>query len=1206
MNNGPFAGRDANINVFVGGDFNVTGSAAEAEGRVVTLGNFSQNKAAGGSAVYNVGIAGVGSRVPPPDGSDFLAAGGNVTVAQGQRLIAEGGVVRHAGTVSGTVEGTVVQDPQAVAAYTPLRGQLQAASECYAGIGAPRPATGTAVNQSFQTLFTGDGTSALQVFNVDFDLTTSGGAQQGIAFQNIPANATVLVNLTGAARTVSTFSGGLDDNDPLNQLRERLLWNVPTAGSVTFTGTGQFQGSILVGNPASTTTVNMPGLNGRFFSTGTLNHTSGGSGGTGTEIHAYPFNGDLPECGTPTPTASTSVTKVDSDTAQPLAGAVFQLWRESNGVAGLQTDGADPDTKVGAPCTTPANGQCSVTGLPLDTYYWQETAAPPGYDLPAQPVTQVDLTTDGQNAAVTVRDTRTTVMATASTSVTKTDAATNAPLAGAVFQLWHETNGVTGLQTTGANPDTAVGPPCTTPANGQCSATGLALGTYYWQETAAPPGYDLPAQNVSTVVLGTDGQNEAVTVQDARTAAPTAATSVTKVDSETNAPLAGAVFQLWHETNGVTGLQTTGANPDTEVGSPCTTPANGRCSATDLPLGTYYWQEVSAPDGYDLPDLNVSTVLLSADGQNEAVTVQDTRTAAPTGSTTVTKVDATTDAPLAGAVFQLWRETNGVSGLQTGGANPDTEVGSPCTTPADGRCEAGGLPLGTYYWQETAAPPGYDLPAQPVSTVVLNADGQHVPVTVQDTRSPVPLGSTTVTKVDATSNAPLEGAVFQLWHETNGVTGLQTTGANPDTAIGSPCVTSDTGVCTANNLPLGTYYWQETSAPEGYELPAQNVTTVVLTTGGQNVPVTVQDTRTPAGTGSTTVTKVDATTDAPLAGAVFQLWHETNGVPGLQTTGANPDTAVGAPCTTPATGQCSATGLPLGTYYWQETSAPEGYELPAQNVTTVVLTTGGQNVPVTVQDTRTPAGTGSTGVTKLDAGTGRPLAGAVFQLWHETNGVSGLQTTGANPDTAVGAPCTTPATGVCRGTGLPLGTYYWQEVSAPDGFDLPAEPVTTVVIAAAGQNVPVVVKDARTPEEGPGETKVIKVDAETGEPLAGAVFQLWRETNGHPGLQTLGANADTKVGEPCTTGDDGVCAAQDLPLGTYYWQEVSAPDGYARPADPVTKVVLTKDCPCVEVTVKDTRLCPPKPRPPKPCPPEPCPPKGDHGPNKPWDRPRES
>ncbi|MFD5462160.1 SpaA isopeptide-forming pilin-related protein, partial [Kitasatospora sp. NPDC127059] len=662
------------MNIFVGGDFNVGGSAAEAEGHVVTLGNFSQNKAAGVSSVYNVGIVGVGSRVPPPDGADFLTVGGNVTVAPGQRLLADGGVVRYAGTATGTIIGTKVQDAQAVAAYTPLRGQLQTASECYAGVGTPRPATGRAVNQGFQTLFTGDGSSALQVFNVDFDLAGNGGATQGVAFAGIPANATVLVNLVGGARTINTYSGSFDDNDQWNQLRSRLLWNFPTATTVTLTGSGQFQGSVLVGNPASTSTMNLPGLNGRFFTTGSLLHNSG-SGMTGTEFHAYPFNGDLPDCGNPpAPTASTSVTKVDSASSQPLAGAVFQLWRETNGVAGLQTTGADPDTKVGAPCTTGADGVCSVGDLPLGTYYWQETAAPPGYDLPQQPVATVVLDTGGQSVPVTVADTKSPVVETASTSVTKVDSASSQPLAGAVFQLWRETNGVAGLQTTGANPDTAVGSPCTTPASGVCSATDLPLGTYYWQETAAPPGHDLPGLNVTEVVLNTNGQNAAVTVADTATAAPTAGTTVTKVDSASSQPLAGAVFQLWRETNGVAGLQTTGANPDTAVGSPCTTPASGVCSADGLPLGTYYWQEVSAPNGYELPDLNVTTVVLDTGGQNVAVTVQDTQTVAPTGSTAVTKVDSASGQPLAGAVFQLWRETNGVAGLQTTGANPDTAV----------------------------------------------------------------------------------------------------------------------------------------------------------------------------------------------------------------------------------------------------------------------------------------------------------------------------------------------------------------------------------------------------------------------------------------------------------------------------------------------------------------------------------------------------
>ncbi|MFE4513681.1 SpaA isopeptide-forming pilin-related protein [Kitasatospora sp. NPDC056783] len=730
VNNGPFAGRDDGVNIFVGGDYNVRESAAEAEGHVVTLGNFDMNKS-GASAVFNIGIVGAGSRVPPPDGADFLTTGGNVTVARGEQLLAEGGVVRYTGTVTGSIAGTVIQDPQAATAYQPLRGQLQSASECYAGVGTPRPATGTAVNQGYQTLFTGDGTSALQVFNVDFDLVGNGGGQQGIAFAGIPANATILVNLVGGPRVINTYSGSLADTDPWNQLRERLLWNFPTATSVSLIGSGQFQGSVLVGNPASTATMGMPGFNGRFFTTGSLVQNSGG-GMTGSEFHAYPFDGDLPDCGTSVPTASTTVTKVDSVTGQPLAGATFQLWRETNSVPGLQTRGTTPDTEVGGPCTTGADGVCSVSGLPLGTYYWQETAAPPGYDLPAQPVTTVVLDTNGQNVQVTVQDTKSPVVETGSTSVTKVDSATGQPLAGATFQLWQETNGVAGLQTTRPDPDTPVGSPCTTPADGICSATGLPLGTYYWQETAAPPGYDLPDLNVTTVVLDTNGQNVPVTVQDTKTVAPTASTTVTKVDSATGQPLAGAVFQLWHETNGVTGLQTTGANPDTPVGSPCTTPANGICSADGLPLGTYYWQEVSAPDGYDLPDLNVTTVVLDANGQNVAVTVEDTKTVAPTGSTSVTKVDSVTQQPLAGATFQLWFETNGVPGLQTSGANPDTPVGSPCVTPANGVCSADGLPLGTYYWQEVSAPDGYDLPAQPVTTVVLDTNGQNIPVTVQD------------------------------------------------------------------------------------------------------------------------------------------------------------------------------------------------------------------------------------------------------------------------------------------------------------------------------------------------------------------------------------------------------------------------------------------------------------------------------------------
>ncbi|MGV9264174.1 choice-of-anchor A family protein, partial [Kitasatospora sp. NPDC003701] len=380
INNGPFAGRDNGINVFVGNEFLVTGRAAEAEGRVVVLDSFTQAKEAGVSSIYNVGIAGVGSRVPPPDGADFLTTGGGVTIATGQSLVAEGGVVRHAGAVTGTVTGTSVTDPNAVQPYSGLRDQLTAASDCYARVGgALRTPTGTAVNQGGQTLFTGDGSSALQVFNADFDLTGPTGGQQGIVFANIPSGATILVNVLGTTRTLNTFSGGINDtDDPLNGYRDHLLWNFPDATTVTLAGTGQFQGSFLIGRQASLTTVTLAGINGRFFTTGSLTHTSLPVGGGGQEFHSYPFNGDLPACTTPPVTGEVRVLKTDATTGTALAGAVFELWQETNNVAGLQTSGANPDTQVGTTCTTPADGICRRT-VETGTYYWRETTPPTGY-----------------------------------------------------------------------------------------------------------------------------------------------------------------------------------------------------------------------------------------------------------------------------------------------------------------------------------------------------------------------------------------------------------------------------------------------------------------------------------------------------------------------------------------------------------------------------------------------------------------------------------------------------------------------------------------------------------------------------------------------------------------------------------------------------------------------------------------------------------
>ncbi|MFD7864816.1 choice-of-anchor A family protein [Streptomyces sp. NPDC059783] len=323
-NSVPVTHHDSNINIYVGGDYLVREAAAEAEGKIVALGRFDMTKREGASQIYNVGVAGVGSRVPPPNGSDYLTVGGDLTVRSGKRLLAEEGenhgVVRHAGDLSGTVIPDAVHDPDAAAPYTALRGELAEASHCYAyddDADHRRPANGTVERDGSDTYFTGDGTSALQVFAVDADVTSASGGQTGIAFRDVPDGATVLVNVYGSARSVSTYMGSL----PQAGLRERLMWNFPDATEIGLKGTGQFQGSVLIGQPSSMATVAVSGVNGRFYSAGSLTHTSEGESG-GQEFHSYPFDGDLPDCGeepspSPTPTDSPTPTPTPTPTDTP-------------------------------------------------------------------------------------------------------------------------------------------------------------------------------------------------------------------------------------------------------------------------------------------------------------------------------------------------------------------------------------------------------------------------------------------------------------------------------------------------------------------------------------------------------------------------------------------------------------------------------------------------------------------------------------------------------------------------------------------------------------------------------------------------------------------------------------------------------------------------------------------------------------------------
>ncbi|MET7509768.1 choice-of-anchor A family protein [Streptomyces albidoflavus] len=320
----PLAAHDSDLDLYVGGNYLVREAAAGAGGRIVTLGNFDLDKRDGASPAYRVGLA--------AGGSAPLTVGANLTVAPGERLVAEegtsGDVVRYGGSLDGTVLPDAVNSTDATAPYADIRGDLTDAGRCYAYTGdARRAVTGQALRDGSSTTFEGDGAASLQIFSVDADLISgTDGGPTDISFTGIPDDATVLVNVYGDTRTLDSDAVTLPDPDQ----RRRLLWNFPDATALTLTGAGELEGSVLVGQPASVTTLSLSGVNGRFYTAGSLTHTSSDESG-GQELHAYPFDGELPDCSAPSrPAAAVQAVARRADPASrpslPDTGAQGGGW----------------------------------------------------------------------------------------------------------------------------------------------------------------------------------------------------------------------------------------------------------------------------------------------------------------------------------------------------------------------------------------------------------------------------------------------------------------------------------------------------------------------------------------------------------------------------------------------------------------------------------------------------------------------------------------------------------------------------------------------------------------------------------------------------------------------------------------------------------------------------------------------------------------
>ena len=351
----------------------------------------------------------------------------------------------------------------------------------------------------------------------------------------------------------------------------------------------------------------------------------------------------------------------------------------------------------------------------------------------------------------------------------------------------------------------------------------------------------------------------------------------------------------------------------------------------------------------------------------------------------------------------------------------------------------------------------------------------HKHITVTATQDAIltfanrPLNELIITKTDFDTGEKLEGAIIRVAYD----------GGHNFTDV----QTDVTGTAIVSNLPDGTYTVTEIAAPNGYLL--DNTPHTIRLESGIESAITLTNQRKPG----LLIKKFDEGTAFPLEGAEFSV--------------ARMGGSIVYEGITDKDGEIKIEGLDDGWYTITEIAAPPGYLMA--NESKNVYLEAGKLTEIKFDNRLRPA----LQIIKVDEETNEPLAGAVFHV-RKTEGLTVSE-------------YITDESGTILINDLDEDIYSVVEIKAPDGYLLDSQQREIQLEWGTAKTL-VFMNKARP------KLEILKVDEETNEPLAGAIFRV-NLTEGN----TLGE---------FTTDETGRILLEDLEDKIYSVQEILAPDGY--------------------------------------------------------------